>query len=352
MSKFKHQVPAEHEYVHQPEVGVENWSESALFSFYDPKHGLGSYMHLARMPFDTGLWESVAALWLPGEKLLVDRAFGRKNSERGLGNATLSFECLEPHEKWVVKFDGVAHETTRNKAAANAIEDGPVVPLKIELEWETISPAWQFTHSNSTDQDWGSFHYSQAGRLRGILTYNRKSIDINCLGYRDHSMGKRDLSHILEAFWLNAMFPSGRVFFAMSLWNKGEGHDVNTGYIFDGDTMHPARVLRPAPRLDATASPYEFDLIIESDLGRNTMHVEILHAIPYSMHLPNEWILGTTHDDKDALLCVESAARYTWDDGEVGYGHREGARKIGNAGMEEVAERKKVLTMKYLVNGD
>ena len=81
-----------------PEVPL--WTENYCYVCYDPVAEIGVWTHLGRAPFDPTLWRELSMVFLPTGERLVNKGYGRSETDRGPGGATLSFECIEPWQQW------------------------------------------------------------------------------------------------------------------------------------------------------------------------------------------------------------------------------------------------------------
>jgi hypothetical protein len=69
-----------------------------------------------------------------------------------------------------------------------------------------------------------------------------------------------------------------------------------------------------------------FDVLLPTQSGDETVHVEVQQFAPITMLSPNHLSIGMI-DEPGALVLSESQARYTWD-GKVGYGYLERGTRI------------------------
>jgi hypothetical protein len=76
---------------------------------------------------------------------------------------------------------------------------------------------------------------------------------------------------------------------------------------------------------DLDANPRAFDATLHRDSGEAiVLNGELLHSATLSFAEPNENLNGVDLDDPgDPLALFETPVRFTWPDGEIGYGNLE-----------------------------
>ena len=60
------------------------------------------------------------------------------------------------------------------------------------------------------DEAWADVHYEHSGRFEGVLRYGAVTVALAGTGYRDHSVGPRDVEPMLAHTWVHGEFGSGR----------------------------------------------------------------------------------------------------------------------------------------------
>src|SRR5205823_9657989 len=134
----------DHELPHEP-AATPNWSENYVFCGFDPTQAVGFYHHMARMPYDPEIWRGAFGMMLPDGRALVYKDHGRGHGNGdGPASPSLAFVCLEPFRRWEVRYDGVARITTREALTRGLLQDGPTVPVRLELVFEPSTPPWGF----------------------------------------------------------------------------------------------------------------------------------------------------------------------------------------------------------------
>ena len=79
------------------------WTENYCFVAYDPISQVGLWTHLGRAPFDSTLWRELSIVYLPSGERLVNKGYGRSETPRGPGGATMTFECVDPFRQWRIE---------------------------------------------------------------------------------------------------------------------------------------------------------------------------------------------------------------------------------------------------------
>jgi hypothetical protein len=219
--------------------------------------------------------------------------------------------CVEPNRAWHVRFDGMARRTSTAETAAGPLPDGAVERLVVDLEFEGLHPTWS-AHGAMTDQGWATAHLEQAGRITGTVACRQARHRIEGFGFRDHSYGPRDYSGLLGDTWCTGVFPDGRAVLVLHVWQL-DGPAFAKGFVWDGDSLHPAGDSR-VPRLAGrNAEPHRFELEVTTALGSERIAVEQTHCMTWTMQEPSALAAGAPPAGTDLILCTEGPARLTWD---------------------------------------
>ncbi len=312
------------EHPHPPRADVPLWSENYAFVCFDPERETGVFIHLGRLPHNPDLWRGTTAALLPGGELSISKSVGLSADPALASSGALSLKCERPFERWSLHQDGMAMRTDSEAAAAGLVVDRPVERLAYELAYESICPVWDLTDWMRAQQ-WGHAHIEQAGRFSGRLQAGGRTIELDCTGFRDHTLGPRNFANLNRTCWAHAEFPSGRVFCALRIWSPEDEVVLNQGFAYEGGQM---RYLDPGemPTLTAPdASPREFGVTLGD--GEVSIGGEVLHALPFMLDEPNDLLVGTDPSRTTTKVIVEAPSRFDWD-GEVGYGWLERSRRI------------------------
>jgi hypothetical protein len=304
-------LPTETELPARQWPDVPLWTENYCYVCYDPAAEIGIWSHLGRAPFDPTLWRELSMIFLPTGERLVHKGYGRRETERGPGAATLSYECVEPWKRWRSHRDGAAIRTTAKELDAGLLFDRAHERVAFDLTWDGHSPIWDWGEVED-EHGWGKLHYEQLCRVAGTVTVGGAEIAFNGTGLRDHTRGPRDFSVVKGHVWSWASFPSGRGFVVLHV--VVDGATLTRAVTLEDGALVP-RTLRNSPVLRTRAdapSPYVLDF------GEVRIGAEVLHLLPNGFEGPNDICLG--YDPTVTTTAnFEGFSRFEWD-GEVGYG--------------------------------
>lgn len=281
-----------------------------VLQVHDSAACVSVWAHWARIAGAPHIWEGVVAVFLPQGRLLVSRTFGEAAAADETGSS-LRLRCVEPGRRWALRFDGMARPTSTAEVQAGHLADGPVEHVVLDLEFDALTPLWSL-HGQMDGQTWGHAHLEQAGRITGTVEHSAGTAAIASFGFRDHSYGPRDYAGLLGDTWCAAVFGDGRALLALHVWQV-DGPGLATGFLWDGQGMHPLTDSK-LPRLAGRdASPHRFTLEFTTALGRERVEVEQLHATAWGMNEPVGFPAGTP-SEHGALMATEGPARITWGD--------------------------------------
>jgi hypothetical protein len=306
----------------RPEVPL--WSENYAFVCYDAAAGVGVFTHVGRVAHNSDLWRGTTVALLPQRKLLIAKTVGLSSDPTIAGTGSLSVRCEEPFVRWRLEQDGGALASDRDAAASGLVAGAAVERLVYDLSFEQLAPVWDLSDWMRA-QEWGHAHIEQAGRFRGTVSAGEQRYELDCTGFRDHTLGARNFASLNRTCWAHAEFPSGRVFCALRVWSPEDQVVLDQGFVYEQDEM---KWLTPdeMPTLTSSAgAPERFGLTFS---GRaDSIQGEVLHATAFMLDEPNDLLLGTDPTRAATKVIVEAPCRYTWD-GEVGFGWLERSRRI------------------------
>jgi hypothetical protein len=313
-------LPAESEFPAQDWPDVPLWTENYCYVCYDPTAEIGIWTHLGRAPFDPTLWRELSMIFLPSGERLVNKGYGRSETDRGPGGATLSFECVEPWTRWRSRRDGAAIRTTVEELDAGMVFDRAHERVAFDLAWDSNGPVWDWGEVEDA-HGWGKLHYEQLASVRGTVTVGGEEIPFEGAGLRDHTRGPRDFSVVASHLWSWGSFPSGRGFMVLQV--NVDGQSLTRAVTLDKGEL-TSHTLANQPVLSSRsecADPYVLEL------GEHRIHAEILHLLPNGFEGPNDICLG--YDPAVTTTAnFEGMSRFEWD-GEIGHGLTERSVRIG-----------------------
>jgi hypothetical protein len=179
----------------EPRNEVPNWSETMYFGAWSPADEVGIWTHMGVVPEDSSMWWAQVFALLPDGVVLVDRSFGRPASNRGPQTGNLKIECVEPGQRWRLRFDGAGEiSSTDALAAGGTVGAGIATPFFFDLEFDAVVPVYDIHAAMRSELDWnvGTIHHEQGFAITGTLKALGKTWSMSGSGIRDHSVGPRD----------------------------------------------------------------------------------------------------------------------------------------------------------------
>ena len=305
-----------HEDLPHPPADVPLWSENYMFCGYDPAADVGFYHHLGTLPHDPAQWGGMFCAVLPGGGLVAIKDYGRGDAGPGPASPGLAFTCAEPLRRWTLTKAGVGYPTSDAELLRGLLTDRNPVAITFRSEFSATAPVWDMGEHMET----AAFHthHQQAGTVRGQVRIGDRELAFSGAGYRDHSVGPRDVRGLVSHTWFHAWMPSGRILQGLSMNGLG-GVSKTAGYVYDGQTMQAAEVVSVPSWTGLTGAPSEFAVEVKTDAGPVTVTGTTRRTIPWTLESPNEILLGQDHTRPGALLSFSALSTYRWD-GEEGPG--------------------------------
>lgn len=264
-------------------------------------------------------------------------AIGPEGRSDTLGTGPMSFRCIEPFRKWLVRYDGEAYvgsvqqQIARSFAiyADTARPDFPRVPVSYEVELTMAVPAWVQDYrveklagmSEAEKADAGSMGYGyrveQLFRGEGRLTLDGQTRDFKAIGSRIHRQSVRPMGAFRGHCWQSAVFPDGRAFgyIAYPLRpGESEADRYNIGYVYQDGRMYPAKATKIPFLRDIMARGDDVSLELESEAGvlkiGGTTELCTFHLANQGMHGFNNQQSGVryTLDGMTAFGMIERSS--------------------------------------------
>ncbi len=207
-------------------LGDDWWAtETAWFSFHHPARGLGGWFYtLVRPNIGTvtgGAWVWDGSAHLPWEVLYsANYSALELPRDQDLDHCRLptgvAIDVLEPTLRYALGF----HDAPR---------------LEASLVFEGVMPPEPLSAVGST---FGSaHHFDQLGRVHGHLVLHGERIDIDCLGMRDRTWGRRPEDRPRQAAYVTAAASPGHALLAVTN-GRAEGDPIAYGFLRrDGRTV-------------------------------------------------------------------------------------------------------------------
>lgn len=308
----------------EPERDVAGWSENMFFQGWDGERGIGLFTHIGRVRNAPDIWRCVLAVYLPGGKVLAHRSYGKAPDRNGPATGSMSIRCKTPGKAWSLAYDGVAEHTDSLTTAKRVVGAGPSKPLRITLEFAAISPTYDlFAARGLGTQEFAHMHHEQAFTARGSFVVDGESIPFDGMGFRDHSVGARDLTGFFGNILFFAVFPDGTVIQALRNYTETRAVKLDSGFIVENGKGELLQVTA-APILNSSAGdPAEFEVAYERDGKPLKFKCHTLHNAAFTISLPNDWSVGVDTETPDPLIILEQPIRVEAPDGQIGYGNLE-----------------------------
>ncbi len=324
-----HRVPAELDQILPVRRDLAGYSETCFLTTWNPDEGVGMFLHAGRCPQDVDLWWAQAIVYLPGEKVAMDRSWGRCPDGTSVRTGNFTIRMDNPLKGWTSTFDGAAEITGGATMSSRPIGAGRARPMRWELTTEAAGPVWDMYTALGMEsrgsQDWASgTHTQQVVRVRGSLTVDGQRYSLDGFGGNDHSSGRRDMSNFGGHHFLIGAFP-GRTLHCMAIFGMNGSTLMDSGTEFRAGEDHEIVTLSDVPGLTCLdATPTDFEATLNyADGSTSPVRLEVVHTAPMTINLDNDNVNGVDWDSPDALFLSESRVQMTLPDGTVGYGHLE-----------------------------
>ena len=304
--------------------GKPDWTENIAWTMHDPKSGVSIFGHLGRLQPNRRIWEGLSLLYLPDGSAYANRSVGVSLSEAR--NGAYHYQPLIPGKLWRLTFDGVAQRVEPTDLYKRAIGDEAGEEVSYDLLFDAIEPIFNM-HKSQPGSD--RMHLEHAGRMRGVVKTREAAFNIDCTGYRDHSMSQRTFTTLDSETWAHAAFPSGRVFSLLEV-TRGDRR-ILEGHIRRHGAMQLAHPLDIPTLADLTGNPASGVITLES----GGEHIEVSWGIIMAPYVPFQLLRpvgmrpGVDHADQTSCVVLECPTRYLWD-GEIGYGWLERTRPLSS----------------------
>jgi hypothetical protein len=242
----------------------------------------------------------------------------------------VSVRCVEPQGRWTLAFDGAGEVSSTRELSERLVGAGVAAPFRFELELEAVVPVYDMHAAMGREMDWemGGLHHVQGLTATGSLTALGRTFELAGPAIRDHSRGDRDFTSFGGHVWNYAVWPeSRRALCVFGMWSKAMEPTNAVAMVMDAGRTEISADFDITGKSAPGGHPRELDLrIVRPDGSRLELEGEVVHNVSLTYVEPNHNLNGTDGTD-DALLGDESIVRWTWPDGEPGYGQYErGAR--------------------------
>lgn len=224
---------------HFAEMGDDWWAtETAWFSFHHPERRLGGWFYTMLRP-NIGTVAGGAWVWDDSAHLPWEALYSANYSALQWPQGQDLDDCRLPN--------GVSIKVLQAcQSYALGYDDGE--RFSADLRFDGIMPPEPLTAVGST---FGSaHHFDQFGKVTGHITLHGERIDIDCIGMRDRTWGRRPEDRPRQAAYVTGAADAGHGFLAVTNV-RAEGDLVSYGFLRrDGRTVSLAsgeRILERDP---------------------------------------------------------------------------------------------------------
>ena len=323
-------VPEELDLLRPPQYDVPDYSETYYYSIWDAAQGVGVLLHMGRVRNAIDLWWGRTIAYLPGDKLVVDRSFGRPRDDRGPSTGNLTLRCEEPMARWSLIFDGAGEETSRELAARTTPGAGAYIPMSFQLTAIAAFPVWDLPAAlqgdrRENDSMWMSSHHEQAMKVTGVLVVGEQRWNLDAVAYRDHSWGPRNLERWDSSCFFYAILPDSDRFVSGVQLYDAPGHSVTSiGYVCENGQLEVITDLDLPIARSVAKAPAELPISMRRLDGTEiSLLGQVSHGVPITIGWPNMNINGVLADPSRSLVLNEDTGSFTTPEGEIGFGASE-----------------------------
>ena len=298
--------------------GTSYWLFEENGAFGIPRNGVEAE------PFS---WESrryQANFAFPDGRLLLDTGLGQmppvldaQGRPSVLGGGPITYRCIEPWERWLVRYDGMAIDTTIEDQIAGTIDESRRVPLRYEVEVTMAVPANVQDISPGEFIKWGKgkrrdacsiglgWRFEQMLRGEGELEVDGSKRAFRCVGSRIKRRSVRTDGLFLRGHaWQAVVFPDGSAAGYEARPVHEDGHEPwNEGFVYKDGVMHRARAVAIPWLGEPHARDEDVSFELESDLGRTRIEGRSTLTT-----------LRLARGDLWGLDLHQGGARYSWGD--------------------------------------
>jgi hypothetical protein len=298
---------------HEPQA-MAHWSESYAFWAWDKRNSLTIYGHFQRHPDKPIIWRGYCTV-MRGDQIYAIHTYGRQRSPFGPGFESVHVTIEEPHHLWRFRAEGAGQQRSCASLFKSAINDGPAVPLKVDVQLTCRTPVWALKHGTPGTEAIMPAHYEQTGKVIGFVEIGDKRYEVDCLGANDHSHGPRNTQTLYNGSgFFNAAFPSGRSLTAIQMSPTAHTGYINCG---DGEIRTVTRVVMPKSGWEPGETG---SFTAETDDRSVEVSYEITpRRVALTMVPPNYEHIGLIEGPATRLVYCDLTCNVQWD-GEHGSG--------------------------------
>jgi hypothetical protein len=302
---------------------LPNWSENFCLSTYDPKSGIGLWLHLGRWRRDLNVWRETVVVTWPDGTVSGYRAFGNaRAAETGPGGPNFAIRVERPNHRLNYSFLGGVQRVPSEVLKAGLQTDGARHLLGFELTFDSEADIWDLHKVGTSQKFLGTGHIEQVGRVRGQISFDGQVFDYDSMGNRDHSMGPRDTPTLGTHQWLQGYFENDVRFLVYDAVIRGNAAPVFCeAVIYEGDTLYEGRLEYPWRLADAADAQKDFGFKIHYENGTADIRTAGIQNTAYlSFTAPNDHYIGVFQGGTPPLTLLEQPTAYTLNGDIKGFG--------------------------------
>lgn len=197
----------------------------------------------------------------------------------------LRLECVEVGRRWRLTYDGPLTQAGRVVNARFALDfhgAGPVIDFRdAKSDWAIAGLIGQQRWNRPFFEALAELkqtHIEQAGRVRGSVTIDGVSREVDWPGVRDHSYGKRKWSGMTRHGWFCAVLDDGRSLCVSRVKYAFMG-EMAAGYVVRGDDVDAVVDSQPLEQVAASPGAREHEWWLKTRSGqRLTLRSRFTHT--------------------------------------------------------------------------
>ncbi|MDB6100229.1 MAG: hypothetical protein JWO52_228 [Gammaproteobacteria bacterium] len=271
------------------------FNESMMFNFFDNSQLIGGFMRIGNRP-NEGHAEMTFCLFLRDGELLMQWGRPAIGSNEEFAAAGLRFNVLEPGRRLQVRFQGSAvriDDPYTMKNPGKALRENPTVAVDLALDIFNTGP---MIGSASGDPRGavifldGVGHYQQPIGARGRLSVAEDHWNLEMLGARDHSWGRRVWSSIHRDRSIWVTFGPDLAVICCKTWLEPEPPPDVMGCIVEGGRVTALRRVEMQSRFKLDTHYHESVRVQIEDVEGRALELvgEVLAYVPLRHRFPGK----------------------------------------------------------------
>jgi hypothetical protein len=302
---------------------LPNWSENYCLAAFDPKCGVGIWLHMGRWRKDLTLWREIVTIRLPDGRVVAHRAIGNARAAAdGPGGPAYAIRVVESGQRLTYHFVAGARVVPALEMRAGLIGEGVREPVSFELAFDSKADIWDLHKVGDRQEFLPAGHIEQIGRVNGTIRVGDRTYDFDTFGNRDHSLGPRDNKALHSHQWLHGIFEDGTAFLLFDAVQRNEDKPVfSEAVVYKGDRLHQARLEMGWRCDDVSLAEKTISFSLISDMGRHDVESTAYRGNSYlSFTSPNDLYVGVYPAGDPPLTLLEQSVDLRLNGSVRGYG--------------------------------